>query len=356
MQYQKKAINYQALSIKVGARDALRAKFSSPGAGIVTVIMALFSLVMIFAVSALFFYIFISMMPAGNASIGFLVSFLLPALCVGGIVGLIVFLFVKSGTQTIRLARFAKDNGFDFEVSRSGVEDGIFRDMGHSQNYTNHIFGSYSNKSVSISNYSYTVSSNTNNSVFTVAGVSFGSTGSTSDSSRNRTYTIGVTELILPRVLPNILLDSKKNNLTGAGNLSQFVGGSQKLSLEGDFDSYFTLYTPADYERDTLYFLTPELMQLLIDEGRDYDIEIVGNKLKLYRQGGVDYSEAGLKMMFAIIDTLGGEFIENTARYTDEKSAVAGAVALGGQRLKKNNLPAVAGIIIFIIIVILQFL
>jgi hypothetical protein len=341
--------------MKVGARDVLRSKFSSPGAGIAIAIMAAFSLVMVLAVGALFLYIFFSMMSVGNTAVSFLMSSLLPALCIGGVIGLVVFLFIKSGAQTIRLGRFAADNGFEFVASKPGIEDGIFRDIGHSQNYTNQIFGSYGTKSVSISNYSYTVSSNSNNSAFVVAGISLGST-STSNSSRSRTYSIGVTELTLPRALPNILLDSKKNNLTGVGNLSQFVGGSQKLSLEGDFDSYFTLYVPANYERDTLYFLTPELMQLLIDEGRDYDIEIVGNKLKLYRQGGVDYSETGLKTLFAIIDTLGGEFIENTARYTDEKSAVTGAVAIGGQRLKKNNLPALVGIIIFVIIVILQFI
>ena len=42
---------------------------------------------------------------------------------------------------------------------------------------------------------------------------------------------------------------------------------TQVLSLEGDFDRYFTLYCPKEYERDALYVFTPDLMALLDRRG-----------------------------------------------------------------------------------------
>lgn len=48
------------------------------------------------------------------------------------------------------------------------------------------------------------------------------------------------------------------------------------LSLEGDFDRYFTLYCPGDYERDALYVFTPDLLALLIDESRHFAANALG--------------------------------------------------------------------------------
>src|SRR5690606_7535742 len=80
----------------------------------------------------------------------------------------------------------------------------------------------------------------------------------------------------LDRRLPHMVLDSRANNrMLGLSNLPAGFRRDQILSLEGDFDRYFTLYCPKEYERDALYVFTPDLMALLIDEAAPYDVEVV---------------------------------------------------------------------------------
>jgi hypothetical protein len=56
---------------------------------------------------------------------------------------------------------------------------------------------------------------------------------------------------------------------------------AQRLSLEGDFDDYFTLYCPEEYERDALYLFTPDVMARLIDRVHGFDVEIIDDWLFL---------------------------------------------------------------------------
>lgn len=255
----------------------------------------------------------------------FIVSIIVIILIVAVPLSIFIYIYGKDGIKMLKLANFAQANNFTFLAKKEGNEDGIFQGVGTSEGYSNHLKGEYRGKSISLSDYSYTVQK----------GRSY------------VTYNIGVIDILLPTALPNILLDSKKNNFFGM-HITNMANSGQKLSLEGNFDSYFTLYTPDNYERDTLYFLTPELMQLLISEGQDYDLEIIDNKLKLYRARGIDNTAAGMRSLFAIIDSLGGEFIENTSRYKDERSIQAGLVAQPGQKLRKRTVVSIVGSIIFI--------
>src|SRR6185437_14086794 len=79
----------------------------------------------------------------------------------------------------------------------------------------------------------------------------------------------------LDRKLPHMLLIAKENQGIGGSDLPATYGSDQILSLEGDFDRYFTLYCPKKHETDALYVFTPDLMALLIDEARFFDVEIV---------------------------------------------------------------------------------
>ncbi|MGO4785110.1 hypothetical protein [Cryobacterium sp. W22_MBD10_FK3] len=80
--------------------------------------------------------------------------------------------------------------------------------------------------------------------------------------------------------LPHILLRAQD----GPGDrftLADLPASSQRLSLEGDFDDYFTLYCPEKYERDALYLFTPDVMARLIDMVRGFDVEIIDDWLFL---------------------------------------------------------------------------
>jgi hypothetical protein len=87
-----------------------------------------------------------------------------------------------------------------------------------------------------------------------------------------------VLETSLIRQLPHILFDSK------SAKRNQFKSvylKAQRISLEASFDDYFSTYTPQTYTIDTLSFISPEVMESLI-EAKDYDIEILNDKLLMF--------------------------------------------------------------------------
>lgn len=148
----------------------------------------------------------------------------------------------------------------------------------------------------------------------------------------------------LDRRLPHIVLDSQQNNASllsiRVSNLPVAVTANQRLSLEGDFDRYFTLYCPKEYERDALYVLTPDVMALLIDEVAPFDVEIIDDLVFVYshRVAGVE-DESVARRMFAILDTIGRQALRQTQYYADERVAdrSQNVVAPQGQRLKTRT-------------------
>jgi hypothetical protein len=71
---------------------------------------------------------------------------------------------------------------------------------------------------------------------------------------------------------------------THPSTINNVNSGLQKLSLEGNFDSFFTLYGSAGSEVETLQIFTPDIMALLIDHYQDYAIELTPMHLFLYKQ------------------------------------------------------------------------
>lgn len=87
-----------------------------------------------------------------------------------------------------------------------------------------------------------------------------------------------VIEYKLPRQLPHLMFDSK----TAKGRQFKLsFAGSQKLDLEGNFANYFDLYSPQYYQIDTLSFITPEVMEVMI-QNSSCDIEIKGDSLMIF--------------------------------------------------------------------------
>ena len=62
------------------------------------------------------------------------------------------------------------------------------------------------------------------------------------------------------------------------------------VSLEGDFDSYFTLKTEQGKEREALEIITPDVMQTIINYGSQLSIFTTGNYMVIYSYvAGLDY-------------------------------------------------------------------
>jgi hypothetical protein len=144
----------------------------------------------------------------------------------------------------------------------------------------------------------------------------------------------------LDRRLPHMLLKARANRVAMAA-LPVGIDESQRLSLEGDFDRYFTLYSPADYEADALYVFAPDLMALLIDEVSSFDVEIVDDWLFVYSPIPFEGApRVTWERIFRIIDVVGAKTLRQTTRYSDERMpqgpALTQSVGPNGRRLRRR--------------------
>ncbi len=116
----------------------------------------------------------------------------------------------------------------------------------------------------------------------------------------------------LVREVPHILFDSKTAHHQ---QFSSMYAHAQRLSLEGDFDRYFDTYVPQAYKIDSLSFITPEVMELLVS-AKNYDIELVDDRLLLI---GPLTDKSDLDAMQALGQQLTASFNDNLDTYKDDR-------------------------------------
>jgi hypothetical protein len=149
-----------------------------------------------------------------------------------------------------------------------------------------------------------------------------------------------VVRVELPRELPNLLFDSPR---THSRQFKYLFDKSQVHSLEGNFDKYFTTYFPKYYSIDALSIITPEVMEVMIN-ARDYDIEVSGDGLYLYRPL---LSTHDIPQMIEKAMAVREKLMNNLVTYRDERLEMAkgrAATSKFGSRLRRNpyrTLPAV---------------
>lgn len=89
----------------------------------------------------------------------------------------------------------------------------------------------------------------------------------------------GIVRVTLPKLFPQLVLDSNKNDQGADSSLPASFAAKQKLSLEGDFARHYDFYAPLGLQVHSLTVLAPNFMQLLIDAAPHFDVEIYGNEL-----------------------------------------------------------------------------
>ncbi|WP_458040141.1 MULTISPECIES: hypothetical protein [Bacteria] len=149
------------------------------------------------------------------------------------------------------------------------------------------------------------------------------------------THKWGYVAIKLDVPLPHILLDAVGNNGLFGSNLPTSFDRDQRLSLEGDFDKYFSLFCPRGYERDALYLFTPDIMARFIDNAAELDVEIVDDWLFLYAKRDLSTLDpATWAWLFATVGALLEKFAQ-WSRWRDDRLAAdasvraTGAVATG---------------------------
>jgi hypothetical protein len=338
-----RTIDYAALGSPVTKPDvaAFRAELSrtKPDFGMGSWIGVIIVSAVVVSFGAVFLGIIgpaIASVAQSAASVGAAIAVLLVPLLIFAAVITAIVLLVRYVSATrverwVRLDRFAKANGLVFSPADANPQyPGAIFGQGRARSAYEH-FRSASDRFLDFGNYRYTTGSGKNST----------------------THTWGFMALQLDRALPHMVLDSKANNgLFGSTNLPATFTKDQVLSLEGDFDNYFTLYCPKQYERDALYVFTPDLMALCIDNAAPFDIEIVDKWMFVYSAAPFDMSTAPIyQRLFGIVDTVGAKTLSQTDHYADERVAnfTANVVAPQGARLKRGV--SVGAIVIGVVVI-----
>ncbi len=249
---------------------------------------------------------------------------------------------LKIRDKSVRLYAFAKANNFIFEPrvnNPSQFSNGMIFNIGYARFLKDLIMFNVDDSAWSISNYYYTTGSGKSTTV----------------------HGWGFMHVKLERKVPHMVLDSIANNLKFAGfnigNLPGSLTTDQTLQLEGDFNKYFTLYVPIQYERDALYVFTPDLMQLVIDTSSKYDIEVVDDDLYVYSSLPFDLTDVELlKKLMLIGDTVGDKTIGRTQRYSDQRvnDTSKDIVSGKGQRLNIDRNRAAKLVLLFVSVIFID--
>lgn len=229
-------------------------------------------------------------------------------------------------TKNMRNQAFATANGLQYLRGAPDQETGMLFSLGNERMFTDG-FVMAGQERLTVANYQYTTGSGKSRHV----------------------HEWGIIRCDVSRKLPNILLDATSNNfMKRFSNLGNF-GDDQKIELEGDFNQYFNVRCPTGYGTDTLYWLTPELMQLLKKYMAAYDIEVIDNHVYAYREKFFELDQTGIQNGLLLANWLYAEFEQNTHRYSDERVAnpASNVISEPGRRLRRKT-PWVIATITFI--------
>jgi hypothetical protein len=89
----------------------------------------------------------------------------------------------------------------------------------------------------------------------------------------------------------------------------------ETLSLEGDFNDYFTLQIEKGQEVNVLEILTPDVMQTLVNLSQKEDVEIMVDGLYFIQSGDARTPEATRKLVQSVAG-LSGQILEQIAQTT----------------------------------------
>ena len=177
------------------------------------------------------------------------------------------------------MQEFARDMKYSFaDNAEIGSVNGSLFSVGHSRKITDVISGMDNDRPVRVFLYQYTVGSGKN----------------------SHTYCYTVCENTFSGNVPHILLHKPGFFLLENG-LSFF--GDEEITLEGDFNKYFSLHVEKNFEQEAYEIFTPDFMSELIDTAQKLNFEFFQNKLYIYSHGYIQ-SRAELDSMFALADKL----------------------------------------------------
>lgn len=248
------------------------------------------------------------------------------ALLTTGVIGVIATLIAiavrKSraarDATTYRLARFAAANSMEFHARlMSPPLPGMIYSRGTGRMSTDVVRGT-APRFVEFGNYQYT----------------------TSNGKNSTTHRWGYVAIKLDAPLPHIVLDALSDNTLGSDVAAGFTG-DQRLSLEGDFDRWFSLFCPSGYEVDALNLFTPDVMARFIDSIAQLNVEIVDDWMFFYTRRPVSTLDpATWSWLFGAVAAMMTK-LDQWARWRDDRLRAQAAVPVqAAQPVQNPSAPA----------------
>jgi hypothetical protein len=203
------------------------------------------------------------------------------------IVGLLATNFVEGvkGIETDgekALERFASDNGLPFTKKQKEItEKGSIFGYGNSKTIDHCIQGELSGLPMTYGTYSYY------------------DPASKATAVRLVTYM----KISLVSYVPQLVIDNRFEQISHRSSILPLTfDTSQLLQLEGDFSTYFSVYSTDKNHLETLRLLAPNIMQFLLEQQAECDIELVENSIYFYWRTS-DFYRNTLQERFAFVET-----------------------------------------------------
>jgi len=102
----------------------------------------------------------------------------------------------------------------------------------------------------------------------------------TNEGKSGRTHSYCVFEVVFSGTFPHIYLNNTRNR--DLSNLKRFF--LPRISLPAELEKNFDLHGPKGYEIEVLEIFTPDLLLHLLDAGWEHDLELVDQKLYIFRE------------------------------------------------------------------------
>lgn len=206
------------------------------------------------------------------------------------IVALVAYVFFKlAAYQKFFWQGYARKMGWSYvEKGLETDEHGLMFRQGHGRNITSVLTGTLDNRPLRLRTYRFRIGSGRSSTI----------------------YAYTVYSLRFQGRFPHLYLDHRQDGFgTQAG---------VRLPVPREFEEYFHLYAPEEYEIEALAIFTPEVFAGLLDRKLYYDLEFVDQELHVYIDQ-LAYDEQTVEKHLAIVRQTVQLFTEalDAARYEE---------------------------------------
>jgi hypothetical protein len=202
-----------------------------------------------------------------------------PILIFSAVTVIVLYAIVFNKMTEYLMRQFADSLGYSY-TSRGEMTSvfGSLFTIGHRHSISHVLSGRKEDHPVRIFLYSYVVGQGKN----------------------SRTYRYTVFEKTFDCIVPHVLVH--KPELFFSDDVPVF-SNSVDITLEGNFNKYFSLAVEKDFEMEAYQIFTPDIMEELIETSKTFGFEFIQNRLYVYTPKFIG-TRAELDTMFALSEKL----------------------------------------------------